>query len=50
MKIVEISKPTTAIIPIHKERIGSFQQLNCPFECPIIEQNCCLNDIDIQII
>lgn len=49
MKIVEISKPTTAIIPIHKERIGSFQQLNCPFECPIIEQNCCLNDIDIQI-
>ena len=48
-RIVEISEPSVAIIPIHKEGKGTFQQLNLSVTCPVIEESCMVDDINIQI-
>ena len=47
--LCELANPTTAIIPIHKERVGTLQSLNLHVNCPIIESTTTVNDIEIIV-
>ena len=48
-EICEFTNPTTAIIPIHKERKGTLQSLKLNVECPIVESSMVINDITIIV-
>ena len=47
--LCEFANPTTAIIPIHKEKVGTLQSLNLHVNCPIVESTTTTNDIEIII-
>lgn len=47
--LCEHVQPTKAIIPIHKERKGSFEQLKLYVKCPIVESDQSFDNIDIVI-
>lgn len=47
-RMCHLAKPRVAIIPIHKERIGSMEGLNLP-HCSIVEYTKTLDDIEIVI-
>jgi len=48
-RVVNMTKPSVAIIPIHKEKLGLFNQLDLDVNCPIVEKTCTIGEIEIQI-